>query len=146
MKRMNYEPTIQMTTILGDPVPPNFFADGSLVTPSFPQLRFLLERLTDPKYPGQRQGIEAVEYVLAARAELRDQAKAANERGYWLMEDDRADSLKAVIMQPTGGYHPAIAHNLHPFLVAARDMKDVKEQKEAPKPRARENGQAQKDV
>jgi hypothetical protein len=118
MKQISYITKVMATDIKGNPIP-----DGTGKQGEFDQLNFMLELTLHSPFFGKRQGIEAIEFQVRTRDELRSQESAAQERGYWLVEDARADGLKAA---NAGANHPtAIMHNWYAFSVAIRDMKDV---------------------
>lgn len=141
MKRIAYVEDIKLTNIHGDPVI-GFSGNGVAVggDPAkdqsivMTQREFLLQRMVDAKFAAPREGIEASEFVIAARDEINSQASQAKERGYWEIEDDRAKALREPSLHPTGGYNVTIQHCLLPFLIAVRDMKD------APKEEVKANG------
>lgn len=74
--------------------------------------RFILSRLTDPKFS------VSMANVIAAVA-IRDAVKDAGA-GYVAIENDHYELLKDLVKNPSqgSGYPPGIAHNLLPFMVA----------------------------
>ena len=86
---------------------------------------FLIGRLTDAKLTAPREGLEAIEFKHDLKKELCAQKLTAKSAGGWSVEDDRARALRETILHPTGGYNPEIEHNLLPFAISARDMKDA---------------------
>ena len=74
--------------------------------------RFILARLTDPKFSVSMQN------VLAAVA-IRDAVKDAVS-GYVAIENDHYELLKELVKSPSqgAGYPPGIAHNLVGFMKA----------------------------
>jgi hypothetical protein len=119
MKRIDYVEDITLTTIHDVPIVQN----GKPATMS--QYDFMIGRLTDAKLTAPREGLEAIEFKHEVKKELNAQKDTAKARGGWDVEDDRAKALRETILHPTGGYNPEIEHNLLPFVLAARDMRET---------------------
>lgn len=102
-------------------------ADGAKVeAPDMSHLDFLLSRTTDTSFVEGKVGLEALAVVMLCQSELKDQATEAEERGYWLVEDDRAERLKRATLRPIEAYNLKIAHLIHPFASATADQSSPK--------------------
>lgn len=78
---------------------------------------FVLGRLGDPKFA------ESVQNVIAA-VEIKTKLKDAN--GVLALENEHYSLLKQATDKPSAqsAYHPAVAHNLLPFMKAIMDASD----------------------
>lgn len=128
MKSIRFVPDIELTDIYGDSLTAE--SDGRQIPIVQSHVRFMLERCGDPVFVGSRNGVDAIEFVIAARAEIRDQSADAKTRGHWLLEDDRASAHVAATLHPKDGYRPDIQHNLKPYTDAAKAMADVRDGEE----------------
>lgn len=90
-------------------------------------LYFLLSRVKDGAFVGSKQGLDALTFAVTAKLELEAQAKMAEERGFWLLEDDRAEALVRATREPKEPYNQAIAHCLLPFAVASSKLVEREE-------------------
>ena len=119
MQRIQYIPDVEWCgldgTVLKD-------ASGNPVKKS--QLSFFVERLNDLVFTKHRQaGIDALTYAVTTKLELDNQKEMAAERGYWLLEDDRAEALKRAALTPSEPYNNFVAIPLITLLQTLKDMK-----------------------
>lgn len=87
---------------------------------------FLLDGVGNAKFTEGMSGIDAILFAADAKREIEQQKTEATARGSWHLEDDRAKRMREAKLNPTGGYNPALQHNLVPLVVNVRDMRDVK--------------------
>ena len=86
------------------------------VTLTFPD--FVLQRLGDPKF-----AIDMKAVIAAVEIKL----KLGDANGVLALDNDHWERLKAVTEEPSGltAYHPAVSHNLLPFMKAICDASDT---------------------
>lgn len=127
MKQIPFVPDIELTDIYGEPMRGQVRNGDIIETVPIIQthVRFMLERTGDPAFAGNRAGCDAIDFSTLARAEIRDQVVAAKDRGYWLLEDDRAEAQKRATLTPQNDYRADMRHNLKPFTDAIKAISDA---------------------
>jgi len=141
--RIDYVPDVPMTDINGEPAykligvrqtgQPVYEADagGEKILRSAVQLSFMLGRVTEPKFVEGLSAMAGVCLVVETSQELKKQAAAAKARGFWLLDKDPAERLKAATEEPRSkeqvaqgvlAYDIATAHNFFPAMTAIKDM------------------------
>lgn len=86
---------------------------------------FLLERTGNPAFTALEpvlEGIDAIEFVIAARNAIRSQI--AKDDGLIVLEDEHMRRLVAATLKPKGGYNPEIQHSLLSCVLPARTVHD----------------------
>jgi hypothetical protein len=83
---------------------------------------FLTGRIADPAFAGSRAGLEALTFAFTAQLALSEQREAANERGYWLVEDEVALGLERATKTPTQPYAAQFALTIMAFAKATSEQ------------------------
>ncbi len=86
--------------------------------------QFLLGRLTTDQFIDGKPGMEGLCLVTTTRIELENQREEAESRGFWLLEDDRADAMLRAVER--GPYNMAFAITLTIFAEATKNMSAYK--------------------
>jgi hypothetical protein len=118
MKKIPYIKPVAVVGLEGA-LPPKPEADWE-------QFDFFCGRISDPACVGTREGTEALYFALGIRKELAEQRELAPKRGYWLLEDERADALKRATETPKVPYQIYLALTLEPFCEAVKAMETFK--------------------
>jgi len=124
MKYLPFVSTVELRTLDDEPI---VTESGHL---RISHLDFLIGklpiagRLADPEFARGLEGGEIVEVQSEARKNLRDQAAAAEARGFWALENDHAKRIVAATLKPAQPYPGQLAHNFAPFIKAARGILD----------------------
>lgn len=114
MKYIPVPAPVMVCDIEGNPI---MFANGQSETITFE--KFVLARLTDPKFA------VSMANVLAA-VSIRDAVKAIRD-GVLEVENEHYDLLRDLVQNPSAqaAYPAGLAHNLAPFMIAiVKDAKD----------------------
>ncbi len=120
MKKIPYLASLELISIEGEP----FKApDGSIRQLS--QLDFFLGRLSDPAFSENKEGLDAVSFVVVTRLELENQKQMAEERGFWLLEDDRASSLQRASLHPRTPYNMTFARTILPLAQSVETLESA---------------------
>lgn len=91
------------------------------------QYSFFVERLNDQQFTKHKDpGIDALTFAVTTKIDLENQRDTAKERGYWLLEDDKADSLKRACLTPSEAYNNYVAIPVLKFLATVKEMTDHK--------------------
>lgn len=121
MKEFPFVPDQKVIATNGDPV-----ADDITIS----QYTFLIGRLVAEPFIEGKTGMEGLLLVVATRHELENQKDMAAERGYWLLEDERAEAMLRAVTK--GGYNMAFALTVLPFAEAVKSMKKYRPKPVAP--------------
>lgn len=114
---MKYIPVPGPVTVCDIEGNPIVFQNGQSETITFE--KFVLARLTDPKFAASMANVMAA-------VSIRDAVKAIRE-GVLEVENEHYDLLKELVQNPSAqaAYPAGLAHNLAPFMIAiVREAKD----------------------
>lgn len=125
MKFIPFVPDFRLKALSGEPC-----IDSEEGKPIIKTHRdFLLDRVADPVFAARLDTSAMLKTLIKARDEICDQAEEAKTRGYWAIEDDRADRLKDSTLKGSVSFMPSfpgngLLHNFMPFVEAAEAMSD----------------------
>lgn len=114
MKKIPYVPPVTVVGLDGVPPPK--------VEPLWYQFDFFCGRMSDASFVGTRPGMEALFFVLGTHKELSKQKDIAPTRGFWLLEDERAEAMKRATETPVTPYPLFLALAFEPLCNAVKAM------------------------